>query len=55
MDDEARKTSDDGAVDPDELQVATHLELDPIGGVLSIPAFDRVGDECTDLTASGLS
>src|SRR5581483_11912405 len=48
------QATDDGAVDPDELQVATDVEFDPLGGLPAVPALDRVGDHGRGLLAVAL-
>src|SRR4051812_22080153 len=45
VDEDSDQATDDGAVDPDELQVAADVELDLAGGLLAVPALDRVGDD----------
>ena len=42
MDDDTHEAADDGAVDPDELQVATDVQLDLARGLLAVPALDGV-------------
>ena len=51
MDRDADQAADDGAVDPDELQVAADVQLDPLRRLLAVPALDRVGDDGSELTA----
>ena len=53
VDGEADEGADDGAVDPDELEVAADVQFDPGGGLAAVPAFDRVGDDRDDLAAVG--
>ena len=43
VDQHADQAADDGAVDPDELQVAADVQLDPAGGLLAVPAVRRCG------------
>ena len=51
VDDDSRKRADDGAVDPDELQVAADLQLDLARGLLRIPTLDGFGDRSGQLVA----
>ena len=51
MDQDADQAADDGAVDPDELQVAADVELDPVGGLLAVPPLDGVRDDRGELGA----
>ena len=43
VDQHADQATDDGAVDPDELQVATDVQLDAPCRLLAVPALDRRG------------
>src|SRR5690606_4087803 len=45
IDDESGEAPDQGAVEPDELQVPPHRQLQPVGGNLRIPAPDGILDE----------
>ena len=51
VDQHADQAADDGAVDPDELQVAADVQLDPAGRLLAVPALDGVGDDRGQLGA----
>ena len=48
---DAHETADDGAVDPDELQVTAHVQLDPLRRLLAVPALDGVRDDRGELGA----
>jgi hypothetical protein len=37
VDHDAGEATDDGAIDPDELEVAANVELDPVGRLLAVP------------------
>ena len=54
MDAEPGQRADDGAVDPDELQVAAHVQLDALGRLLAVPAVDRHRDDLGELAAVGV-
>src|SRR5699024_3847387 len=38
-----------GAVDADPLQILAHHQLDLVGGLVGVPAFDGFGDDAGDL------
>src|SRR3954468_8312882 len=54
MDHESHQSSYDRAVDADELQVTSDMQLDPACRLTSVPAFDGVGDDGRDLGAVAL-
>src|SRR4029078_10295943 len=51
MDHHPGEATHDRAVDADELQITDDLELALAGRGVSVPAFDRAGDQVADLAA----
>ena len=47
--------ADHGAVDPDELQVAADLQLEPAAGLLGVPSLDGRGDDRRQVVARSAS
>ena len=48
---QSHQPADHGAVDPHELQIASHRQLDPPRGHLGVPGAHRIGDQLTELVA----
>src|SRR5918995_3088470 len=51
VDREAGERADHRAVDADELQIASDLQLELLGGLTRVPALDGLGDDPGDLAA----
>src|SRR3954453_21682104 len=51
VDEEPGEPPDHGSVDPDELEIAADLQLDPAGRLGRVPAGHRRRDELADLFA----
>src|SRR5690606_18661212 len=50
-DEHTDQTAHDGAVDADELQVATDVQLDALRGLHAVPPLDGLGDHRSELAA----
>ena len=53
VDDEADQAADQGAVDPDILEVAADRAFEPVGDGARVPGADRVRDQRDDAVAIG--
>ena len=49
IDQEANQSADQRPVDPNELQIPAHQQLDASGGLIRIPGAHGLGDELTHL------
>jgi hypothetical protein len=53
VDHQTGQAADEGSVDADELQIAAHVQLDALGGLLAVPTVNSLRDDLGDLMAIG--